>query len=87
MSQILENEAQLGQPFMVIIDDKSQVTTMAWAEVLKLSFHREVNHQLLWQHLKEYCPANTLKALMNSDSLGIEDYCGFADIDRATYEQ
>ncbi|WP_367111586.1 hypothetical protein [uncultured Psychrobacter sp.] len=88
MSQILNNEAYSSQPFMVIGDDEAQVTTMAWAEVLKLSFYRGVSHQSLWQHLQAHCPNSILKALMNSvsDKLSVEDYCNFAGIDRDSYE-
>lgn len=87
MSQILKDESHISQPFMVIIDDEAQVATMAWAEVLELSFYREVNHPLLWQHLKDNCPNIVLKGLTGSDKLSVADYCNFAGIDRAIYEE
>ncbi len=80
MAQLLEHEAHISQPFMVIVDDETQVATMAWAEVLKLSVYREVNHTSLWQHLQANCPEDILKVLMNSHTLSIEDYCNFAGI-------
>lgn len=86
MSQIFQNESKLSQPFIVIAGHDQQITKMAWAEVLDLCFYRDINHVLLWQHLKEYCAQSILKELMGCDSLRIQDYCYFAGIDSDQYD-
>lgn len=86
MSQIFQNESDLSQPFIVIKGHDQQVVKMAWSEVLRLCFYRDVNHVLLWQHLKKYCAQSILRELMDCDDLRAKDYCQFADIDYHQYE-
>lgn len=86
MSQIFQDESKLSQPFIIIAGHDQQIVKMAWSEVLKLCFYRDVNHVLLWQHLKKYCAQGVLRELMNCDDLRVEDYCQFAGIDHYQYQ-
>lgn len=86
MSQIFQYEFKLNQPFIITIGHDQQIVKMAWSEVLTLCFYRDINHVLLWQHLKKYCAKGVLVELMNCDDLRVEDYCRFAGIDQHQYE-
>ena len=86
MSQIFQEESKLRQPFIIIAGHDQQIVKMAWSEVLTLCFYRDVNHVLLWQHLKKHCAQSILRELMNCDDLRVEDYCRFAGIDQHQYE-
>ncbi|MGP5060884.1 hypothetical protein ACTXGZ_12355 [Psychrobacter celer] len=86
MSQIFQHESKLSQPFIVIKGHDQQIVKMAWSEVLALCFYRDVNHVLLWQHLKKHCAQSILRELMDCDDLRAKDYCQFADIDHHQYE-
>ena len=86
MSQIFQEEFQLRQPFIIIAGHDQQIVKMAWSEVLTVCFYRDVNHVLLWQHLKKHCAQSILRELMNCDDLRVEDYCRFAGVDQHQYE-
>lgn len=89
ISNVFQYEKELSQPFVIITSNEQQITKMAWAEVLRLCFHRDVDHVSLWQHLQKHCSQTTLKELMGCDSLFNEDYCNFAgiNIDQYSYAQ
>ena len=89
MKNILQYEADISQPFVIITGNDQQITKMAWAEVLRLSFYRDVDHVSLWQHLQKHCAQTTLKELMGCDNLFKEDYSKFAgiNIDHYSYAQ
>ena len=86
VSQIFRDESKLSQPFIIIAGHDQQIVKMAWSEVLTLCFYRDINHVLLWQHLKKYCAQSVLRELMNCDDSRVEDYCRFAGIDQHQYE-
>lgn len=86
MSNVFQYESKVSQPFVIITGNDQQIAKMAWSEVLRLCFYRDINHPLLWQHLKEHCAQNTLKELMGRGGLRIESYCCFAGIDIDHYE-
>lgn len=86
MSHIFQDESKLSQPFIIIAGHDQQIVKMAWSEVLKLCFYRDINHVLLWQHLKKHCAQSILRELMNCDELRAKEYCDFACIDQHQYE-
>ena len=86
MSQIFQDESKLSQPFIIIAGHDQQIVKMAWSEVLKLCLYRDINHVLLWQHLKKHCAQSILRELMNCDELRAKEYCDFACIDQHQYE-
>ena len=86
VSQIFQDESKLSQPFIIIAGHDQQIVKMAWLEVLTLCFYRDINHVLLWQHLKKHCAQSILRELMNCNDLRTEDYCRFAGIDQHQYE-
>lgn len=69
MANIMQNEIREQQQFVIIDGVDSQITKMAWSEVLELCFYRDVNHPLLWESLKRYCAKTILQDLMVSDEL------------------
>ncbi|WP_296405770.1 hypothetical protein [Psychrobacter sp.] len=86
MSDILEFEAFIEQPFLLINNNDHEIIKMAWSEVLKISFYRDVNHPQLWRHLKDDCPPTILKELMVVDNLNVADYCQFCGISKDHYD-
>lgn len=89
MADIFHYEANISQPFIIITGNDQQINKMAWAEVLRLCFYRDVDHVSLWQHLQKHCAQTTLKELMGCDNLFKEDYSKFAgiNIDHYSYAQ
>ncbi len=86
VSDVLQYESEIRQPFVIIKGNDRQISKMAWVEVLKLCSSHGINHSLLWQNLIKECAPSILKELMGCDNLRVEDYCLFANVSIEHYQ-
>ena len=86
VNNILISNSLDKYPCLITPESIQDIQMLAWAEVVKLVFSKDIHHPQLFKALKKMAPKSVIYKLMNIDSLTIDNYCSFADITKASFE-
>lgn len=86
VDNILISSSSDKYPCLITPESIQDIQMLAWAEVVKLVFSKDIHHPQLFKALKKMAPKSVIYKLMNIDSLTIDNYCSFADITKASFE-
>ena len=86
VDNILISSSSDKYPCLITPESIQDIQMLAWAEVVKLVFSKDIHHPQLFKALKKMAPKSVIYKLMNIDSLTIDNYCSFANITKTSFE-
>ena len=86
VDHILLSSSSDKYPCLITPESINDIQMLAWAEVVKLVFTKDIHHPQLFKALKQKAPKSIICKLMGIDSLTIDNYCFFAGIAKTNFE-
>lgn len=86
VDHILLSSSSDKYPCLITPESINDIQMLAWAEVVKLVFTKDIHHPQLFKALKQKAPKSIICKLMGIDSLTIDNYCFFAGIAKTSFE-
>jgi len=86
VDNILISSSSDKYPCLITPESIQDIQMLAWAEVVKLVFSKDIHHPQLFKALKQMAPKSVIYKLMGIDSLMIDSYCSFANITKTSFE-
>lgn len=86
VDNILISSSSDKYPCLITPESIQDIQMLAWAEVVKLVFSKDIHHPQLFKALKQMAPKSVICKLMGIDSLKIDSYCSFANITKTSFE-
>mgnify|MGYP007105524897 CR=1 FL=1 len=86
VDNILISSSSDKYPCLITPESIQDIQMLAWAEVVKLVFSKDIHHPQLFKALKQMAPKYIICKLMGINSLMIDSYCSFAGITKTSFE-
>ena len=86
VDNILISSSSDKYPCLITPESIQDIQMLAWAEVVKLVFSKDIHHPQLFKALKQMAPKYIICKLMGINSLMIDSYCSFANITKTSFE-
>lgn len=86
IDEILRLQSTDSYLCLITPESINDIQMLAWAEVVKLVFTKDIHHPQLFKALKQKAPKSIICKLMGIDSLTIDNYCFFAGIAKTNFE-
>mgnify|MGYP004050025077 CR=1 FL=1 len=86
IDNILISSSSDKYPCLITPESIQDIQMLAWAEVVRLVFSKDIHHPQLFKALKQRAPKSIICKLMGIDSLTVNNYCYFAGIAKTNFE-
>lgn len=73
-------------PCLITPESIQDIQMLAWAEVVKLVFSKDIHHPQFFKALKQMAPKSVICKLVGIERLMIDSYCSFANIAKTSFE-